>query len=110
MRAEQSKFLQTLDSTIDDTSSGKDPYDNDDKKDPEESVYDVCSLCHDPNSRVPVSYLILLQVISYDISTFIYSIGFVEAELPLDTWFIATYLLDIYLFPYYYSFKILEFW
>ncbi|XP_023771470.2 E3 ubiquitin-protein ligase PRT6 [Lactuca sativa] len=60
MKAQQSKFMENMteDTGLDDTN------------DPEESLPDVtndsdvqvvCSLCHDANSKIPVSFLILLQ-------------------------------------------------
>lgn len=61
MKAQQSKFMENIteDTSLDDTN------------DPEESLPDVtndsdvqvvCSVCHDANSKTPVSFLILLQV------------------------------------------------
>lgn len=62
MRAEQSKFLLSINSASDhDSKSGLDES-NKDREDLEESAQDICSLCHDPNSKSPVSFLILLQV------------------------------------------------
>lgn len=66
MRAEQSKFLVTLKSSVDagsnDSGFGKEEHASDVPQDSEETH--VCCLCHDPNSRNPVSFLILLQVCS----------------------------------------------
>ncbi|GAV69454.1 zf-UBR domain-containing protein [Cephalotus follicularis] len=62
MRAEQSKFLSSFKSAEDDNShSGPEVSNSDVLYDSEECTHDVCSLCHDPNSRNPVSFLILLQ-------------------------------------------------
>ncbi|XP_031252609.1 E3 ubiquitin-protein ligase PRT6 [Pistacia vera] len=62
MKAEQFKFLSSISSDADDDSKSKPEVSNSDlDHDSEESVQDVCSLCHDPNSTTPVSYLILLQ-------------------------------------------------
>ncbi|RID43051.1 hypothetical protein BRARA_J02887 [Brassica rapa] len=63
MKAEQSKFLSTLSSSMD----GDDPVSENEKSDfvmehdSEISVREVCSLCHDPDSKDPVSFLIFLQ-------------------------------------------------
>lgn len=66
MRAEQSKFLKSLDSDLENGSIKLQT-----KKGVSDSVVghysaefsqDVCSLCRDPYSDSPVSYLILLQV------------------------------------------------
>lgn len=65
MKAEQFKFLSSISSNADDDSKSKPEVSKSDlDHDSEESVQDVCSLCHDPNSTTPVSYLILLQVSS----------------------------------------------
>ncbi|GAB4833796.1 hypothetical protein Ancab_032045 [Ancistrocladus abbreviatus] len=70
MRAEQSKFLASLkvdaDDGSDDSKFGKgletDPgLKTDPGLETEEHAHDVCSLCHDPNSKYPVSFLVLLQ-------------------------------------------------
>ncbi|XP_062095624.1 E3 ubiquitin-protein ligase PRT6 [Humulus lupulus] len=62
MRADQAKFMANIDTTADDDSKSEQEYSNMDVEDePEESAQVVCSLCHDPNSKSPVSYLILLQ-------------------------------------------------
>lgn len=66
MRAEQSKFLKSLGS---DTKSGSSKLQSEQGVSDsiaghymQEFSQDVCSLCHDPYSESPVSYLILLQV------------------------------------------------
>lgn len=63
MKAEQSKFLATLKSSADagsdDSGFGKEEYASNVQQDSEETH--ICCLCHDPNSRNPVSFLILLQ-------------------------------------------------
>ncbi|PON76120.1 TFIIE transcription factor [Trema orientale] len=62
MRAEQAKFLASIDSSADDGSKSDQEASNMDvENEPEESAQILCSLCHDPNSKSPVSYLILLQ-------------------------------------------------
>lgn len=67
MRAEQSKFADTLKSSGDEATENHKP----DKEKAESSSVDVqqeeplpvCSLCHDPSStQSPLCYLILLQV------------------------------------------------
>lgn len=63
MRAQQSKFLESVNSTatdkLNESKSGEGP------SDPgivaEESTQDICSLCHDSNSKNPLCFLILLQ-------------------------------------------------
>lgn len=62
MRAQQSKFLASVDSTIDDDSQDDNEGDFDTEHDAEESTQVVCSLCHDHNSKRPISFLVLLQV------------------------------------------------
>lgn len=66
MRVQQSKFLASIDSktdvAADDSKHGKDLCDSDGRPRSEEATPVICSLCRDPNSRSPVSYLILLQV------------------------------------------------
>ncbi|KAJ0244065.1 hypothetical protein HA466_0200230 [Hirschfeldia incana] len=63
MKAEQSKFLSTLSSSMD----GDDPRSETEKsnsvveQDSEIAVGEVCSLCHDPDSKDPVSFLTFLQ-------------------------------------------------
>lgn len=62
MRAEQAKFLASIDSTMDDGSKSEQEISNPDvESEPEESAQVVCSLCHDANSQSPLSFLILLQ-------------------------------------------------
>ncbi|KAH9735929.1 E3 ubiquitin-protein ligase PRT6 [Citrus sinensis] len=62
MKAEQFKFLSSISSNIEDAPKSAPEVTNYDAEHvSEESVQDVCALCHDPNSRTPVSYLILLQ-------------------------------------------------
>lgn len=66
MRAQQSKFLASIDTTADaaadDSERGKELCNSDGRPRSEEATPVICSLCHDPNSKSPVSYLILLQV------------------------------------------------
>ncbi|MED6182285.1 hypothetical protein PIB30_027255 [Stylosanthes scabra] len=61
MKAQQSKFLASFDSSGDDGPQVGNEGDFDAEHDAEESKQVVCSLCHDHNSRNPVSFLILLQ-------------------------------------------------
>nr|XP_009623263.1 E3 ubiquitin-protein ligase PRT6-like isoform X1 [Nicotiana tomentosiformis] len=65
MRAQQSKFLASIDTTadaaVDDSKRGKESCNSDARPRSEEATPVICSLCHDPNSKSPVSYLILLQ-------------------------------------------------
>lgn len=61
MRAEQSKFLASVDSVDDDTELGQES-EKPNVSDSAEQSETVCSLCHDSSSSVPISYLILLQV------------------------------------------------
>lgn len=68
MRSQQTKFLASVDPTVDDGSQLDHEGDLDSEHDSEESKQVVCSLCHDPNSRHPISYLILLQVYGSTIS------------------------------------------
>ncbi|XP_008442546.2 E3 ubiquitin-protein ligase PRT6 isoform X1 [Cucumis melo] len=62
MRAEQSKFLASVDASVDDddTEFGQEPEKPNVSDDAEQSET-VCSLCHDSSSSVPISFLILLQ-------------------------------------------------
>lgn len=70
MRVQQTKFLASIDSTVNDSSQlGREDdlvneQDLDNEQDCEESHTKqvVCSLCHDHNSELPISFLILLQV------------------------------------------------
>ncbi|GER43525.1 E3 ubiquitin-protein ligase ubr1 [Striga asiatica] len=65
MRAQQSKFLEEFHSSLDDE------MENDKSEDKEcdfdvsnanqESAQVICSLCHDSKSKIPVSFLVLLQ-------------------------------------------------
>ncbi|XP_023528608.1 E3 ubiquitin-protein ligase PRT6 [Cucurbita pepo subsp. pepo] len=62
MRAEQSKFLASVDASVDDD----DPEFGQESEKPDVSVSaeqseTVCSLCHDSSSSVPISFLTLLQ-------------------------------------------------
>ncbi|GAA0163551.1 ubiquitin-protein ligase [Lithospermum erythrorhizon] len=65
MKAQQSKFLASINSSIDDDLDEKelekDTSCSDVGNGPEESSQVICSLCHDPTSRSPLSYLVLLQ-------------------------------------------------
>ncbi|XP_062002175.1 E3 ubiquitin-protein ligase PRT6 [Rosa rugosa] len=62
MRAEQSKFLSSIDSSVDDGSEAEQKDVESDLEDnSEEPAQVVCSLCHDPNSKNPISFLVLLQ-------------------------------------------------
>lgn len=61
MRAEQSKFLASIDTTEDDGSKFEAANNLDIVNGSEESEQVVCSLCHDTNSKSPVSFLVLLQ-------------------------------------------------
>ncbi|CAA0829795.1 E3 ubiquitin-protein ligase PRT6 [Striga hermonthica] len=65
MRAQQSKFLESFNSSQDDdmedAKSEEEECDFDVSNDAQESAQVICSLCHDPKSRSPVSFLVLLQ-------------------------------------------------
>ncbi|XP_038696647.1 E3 ubiquitin-protein ligase PRT6-like [Tripterygium wilfordii] len=62
MRAEQSKFLSSINSSEDDGSTSETEASNSHVgQDLENSGQDVCSLCHNTNSRSPLSFLVLLQ-------------------------------------------------
>ncbi|PPR85992.1 hypothetical protein GOBAR_AA34699 [Gossypium barbadense] len=61
MKAEQSKFLSSISSTADDSKSEAEVSDSDSEHEAESAVQQSCSLCHDPTSKDPVSFLILLQ-------------------------------------------------
>ncbi|XP_021886840.1 E3 ubiquitin-protein ligase PRT6 [Carica papaya] len=63
MKAEQSKFLCSIGSSIDDSSESGLEASNTEMQSSEDTitVQEVCSLCHDPNSKDPVSFLILLH-------------------------------------------------
>lgn len=62
MRAEQSKFLASVDASLDDddTEIGQES-EKPNVIDSAEQSETVCSLCHDSSSSVPISFLILLQ-------------------------------------------------
>lgn len=68
MRAQQSKFLESINSNadddVDDTKSGQDLCDSRVKNNSEELAQVICSLCHSQSSSSPVSFLVLLQVAS----------------------------------------------
>jgi hypothetical protein len=69
MRAEQSKFLASIDSAVDEgPKSGQGVSSSDVGNDSEETAEVVCSLCHDPDSKDPMSFLILLQVSNHLVS------------------------------------------
>ncbi|KAL1546338.1 RING-type E3 ubiquitin transferase [Salvia divinorum] len=65
MRAQQSKFLESFNSSKDDEMEDANPEpevcDSEVSNDTQESAKVTCSLCHDPKSKNPVSYLVLLQ-------------------------------------------------
>ncbi|KAL2509527.1 E3 ubiquitin-protein ligase [Forsythia ovata] len=65
MRAQQCKFLASINSSgdddIDDTKSGQDICDSCDENNSQESAQVICSLCRDQSSSSPVSFLVLLQ-------------------------------------------------
>ncbi|GFY82610.1 proteolysis 6 [Actinidia rufa] len=65
MRAQQSKFLASINSSTDDgldgSNGGEEACPSDFRMDSGESTQDNCSLCHDPNSKNPLSFLVLLQ-------------------------------------------------
>lgn len=65
MRAQQSKFLETFNSSRDDemedAESDQEVCDSEVSNDTQESAEVICSLCHDPTSKIPVSFLVLLQ-------------------------------------------------
>ncbi|CAL0328232.1 unnamed protein product [Lupinus luteus] len=60
MRAQQTKFLASIDSTVA-NSSQVGHQEGDFDTDAEESKQVVCSLCHDHSSEHPISFLVLLQ-------------------------------------------------
>lgn len=66
MKAQQSKFLQSFnasrDEEMDDANPEEEVCDTEVSGDAQESAQVICSLCHDPMSKNPVSYLVLLQV------------------------------------------------
>ncbi|CAN0926604.1 E3 ubiquitin-protein ligase PRT6 [Linum grandiflorum] len=62
MKAEQSKFLSCMNSaTHDDSESEQEESRSDDENEFKDLAQDVCSLCHDSESKDPLSYLVLLQ-------------------------------------------------
>lgn len=65
MRAQQSKFLESVNSSKDeemeDAESDQEVCDSDVSNNTQDSAEVVCSLCHDPKSKSPVSFLVLLQ-------------------------------------------------
>ncbi|GFP90143.1 E3 ubiquitin-protein ligase ubr2 [Phtheirospermum japonicum] len=65
MRAQQSKFLESFNSSQDDemadAKSEQEACESEVSDDTQESAQVICSLCHDPKSRSPVSFLVLLQ-------------------------------------------------
>lgn len=63
MKAEQSKFLSSINNIANyDSKPDIEESNSDEGEDVKETPEVVCSLCHDPNSKNPVSFLILLQV------------------------------------------------
>ncbi|CAH8371211.1 unnamed protein product [Eruca vesicaria subsp. sativa] len=63
MKAEQSKFLSTLSSSMDDDDPRSETETSDSvmEQDSETAIREVCSFCHDPDSKDSVSFLIFLQ-------------------------------------------------
>ncbi|KAK7339642.1 hypothetical protein VNO77_20320 [Canavalia gladiata] len=61
MKAQQIKFLASIDSAVDDGSQPDHEGDLDTEQEAEESKQVVCSLCHDHNSKHPIAFFILLQ-------------------------------------------------
>ncbi|CAJ2670351.1 unnamed protein product [Trifolium pratense] len=61
MRAQQTKFMASIESNVDDGSQLCHEGDVDAEHDSEETKQVVCCLCHDHSSRHPISFLILLQ-------------------------------------------------
>lgn len=64
MKAEQSKFIASLNDTSDDLdalASNKEAFVPDVDHD-REGTKPICSFCRDPDSQSPLCYLILLQV------------------------------------------------
>lgn len=65
MKAQQSKFLQSFNASRDEEMDDANPEevcDSEVNDDSQESAQVICCLCHDPKSKNPVSYLVLLQV------------------------------------------------
>ncbi|KAL3623063.1 hypothetical protein CASFOL_031879 [Castilleja foliolosa] len=65
MRAQQSKFLESFNSSQDDEMEDakykQEACESEVSDDTQESAQVTCSLCHDPKSKSPVSFLVLLQ-------------------------------------------------
>ncbi|GLT38922.1 hypothetical protein SLA2020_131380 [Shorea laevis] len=61
MKAEQSKFLSSINTADNEDLKSAEVCNSDSKHDSEDAAHDICSLCHDPNSKSPVSFLIHLQ-------------------------------------------------
>lgn len=61
MKAEQSKFLSSISTTSNDDSKSGEVSNSESENDVEDTTQYVCSLCRDPNSKGPVSFLIHLQ-------------------------------------------------
>ncbi|KAG5407984.1 hypothetical protein IGI04_004303 [Brassica rapa subsp. trilocularis] len=63
MKAEQSKFLSTMSSSMDDDDLRSETETSDSvvEHDSEIAIREVCSFCHDPDSKDSVSFLIFLQ-------------------------------------------------
>ncbi|KAL6528688.1 hypothetical protein OROMI_029333 [Orobanche minor] len=69
MKAQQSNFLESFNSSQDDEMEDAKPEEeacdsevgNEVSNDSQELAQVICSLCHDPKSRSPLSYLVLLQ-------------------------------------------------
>ncbi|KAL6496213.1 hypothetical protein OROGR_029471 [Orobanche gracilis] len=64
MRAQQSKFLESLNLSQDDemeNAKSEQACDSEVSYGTQESVQIICSLCHDPKSTSPISFLVLLQ-------------------------------------------------
>lgn len=66
MRAEQSKFMASMNSNLEEQMDGSqfepEVCTSEEARDIEVPAQYVCSLCHDSNSKNPVSFLVLLQV------------------------------------------------
>lgn len=66
MRAQQSKFMASVkspaDECLDATKAVLEVSSSDAGPESVDSEQVICSLCHDPKSRSPLSFLILLQV------------------------------------------------
>ncbi|KAF5200062.1 E3 ubiquitin-protein ligase [Thalictrum thalictroides] len=90
MRAAQSQFMESLKSTsseeVDASTSGEEAYMSAEELLSEEPL--VCSLCRDPNSKTPVSFMVLLQsavdnftndALPGEVDTFL---DFIKVQLP----------------------------